>query len=120
MTDLLLVIVLVVFNGFFALSEMAVITSRKGRLKELARESRGARKALELAEHPEGFLSAVQVWITLLGLLTGYFGGESLGGKLVGPITEHLPSVLDYALIVARFGAIRSSSGGGSSTSRGL
>ena len=97
MRDLLLVIVLVVFNGFFALSEMAVITSRKGRLKELARDSRRARKALELSEYPEGFLSAVQVWITLLGLLTGYFGGESLGGKLVQPITEHLPLLARYA-----------------------
>jgi 5-(carboxyamino)imidazole ribonucleotide synthase len=47
MTVLLIVLVLVVFNGFFALSEMAVITSRKGRLRELARDSRGARKALE-------------------------------------------------------------------------
>ena len=101
MSDLLLVIVLVVFNGFFALSEMAVITSRKGRLKELARESRGARKALELAEHPESFLSAVQVWITLLGLLTGYFGGESLGGKLIGPINEHLPILGEYAPIIS-------------------
>jgi putative hemolysin len=97
MFDLMLVILLVVFNGFFALSEMAVITSRKGRLKEMARESRGARKALELHEHPEGFLSAVQVWITLLALITGYFGGESLGGKLVGPITEHLPGLREYA-----------------------
>jgi putative hemolysin len=97
MFDLMLVILLVVFNGFFALSEMAVITSRKGRLKELARESRGARKALELSEHPEGFLSAVQVWITLLALITGYFGGESLGGKLIGPITEHLPALAEYA-----------------------
>lgn len=101
MSDLLLVIVLVVFNGFFALSEMAVITSRKGRLKELARESRGARKALELSEHPEGFLSAVQVWITLLALITGYFGGESLGGKLVGPITEQLPALAAYAHIIS-------------------
>ena len=101
MTDLLLVIVLVVFNGFFALSEMAVITSRKGRLKELARESRGARKALELAEHPESFLSAVQVWITALGLITGYVGGESLGGKFVGPIRQHLPWLSEYASIIS-------------------
>ena len=101
MTDLLLVIVLVVFNGFFALSEMAVITSRKGRLKELARESRGARKALELAEHPESFLSAVQVWITALGLITGYVGGESLGGKLVEPIRQHLPWLSEYASIIS-------------------
>jgi putative hemolysin len=97
MKDLLIVIVLVVFNGFFALSEMAVITSRRGRLKELAKDSRGARKALELHEHPEGFLSAVQVWITLLALITGYFGGESLGGKLEEPITEHLPFLAAYA-----------------------
>ena len=82
MSEILLVVVLVLFNGFFALSEMAVITSRKGRLKELGRESRGARKALEVAEHPEAFLSAVQVWITLLSLVTGYFGGESIGNKL--------------------------------------
>jgi putative hemolysin len=101
MYELLVVIFLVVFNGFFALSEMAVITSRKGRLKEMARDSRGARKALELAEHPEGFLSAVQAWITLLGLLTGYFGGESLGGKLEGPITEHLPLLAGYAHIIS-------------------
>ena len=97
MPEILLVIVLVVFNGFFALSEMAVMTSRKGRLKELARDSRGARKALELAEHPEGFLSAVQVWITLLGLLTGYFGGQSLGSRMVGPISHYLPAIAKYA-----------------------
>ena len=77
MYELLIVLVLVLCNGFFALSEMAVITSRKGRLKELARDSRGARKALELAEHPERFLSAVQVWITLIALVTGYVGGEA-------------------------------------------
>ncbi len=97
MRDLLLVIILVVFNGFFALSEMAVITSRKGRLKELARDSRRARKALELSEHPEGFLSAVQVWITLLGLITGYVGGESLGGKLIEPISHTSPVLTPYA-----------------------
>ena len=101
MYEVLLVIILIVFNGFFAMSEMAVITARKGRLKELARDSRGARKALELAEHPEGFLSAVQVWITLLGLVTGYVGGESLGGKLVGPITEYLPAIAEYAQLIS-------------------
>ncbi len=101
MNDLLIVVVLVVFNGFFALSEMAVITSRRGRLKELARDSRGARKAMELADHPESFLSAVQVWITLLALVTGYFGGESLGGKLVEPIREHLPFLAHYATYIS-------------------
>src|SRR6476659_9271518 len=88
-TVLLIVLVLVLFNGFFALSEMAVITSRKGRLKEMAKDSRGARKALELAEHPESFLSAVQTWITLLGLMTGYVGGEQLGERFSVPVAAH-------------------------------
>jgi putative hemolysin len=84
----LLVIVLTLANGFFAMSEMAVMTSRKGRLKQLAKESRGARKALELAEHPEGFLSSVQVWITLLSLLLGYFGAETFAVHLRPPLLD--------------------------------
>ncbi len=88
MIAFLLIIVLTLANGFFAMSEMAVMTSRKGRLKQLAKESRGARKALELAEHPEGFLSSVQVWITLLGLLLGYFGAETFAVHLRPPLLD--------------------------------
>lgn len=88
MIEFLLIIVLTLANGFFAMSEMAVMTSRKGRLKQLAKESRGARKALQLAEHPEGFLSSVQVWITLLGLLLGYFGAETFAVHLRPPLLE--------------------------------
>jgi len=84
--EFLLIIVLTLANGFFAMSEMAVMTSRKGRLKQLAKESRGARKALQLAEHPEGFLSSVQVWITLLGLLLGHFGAEAFAVYLLPPL----------------------------------
>jgi putative hemolysin len=100
MTVLLIVLVLVLFNGFFALSEMAVITSRKGRLKELARDSRGARKALELAEHPESFLSAVQTWITVLGIITGYLGGESIGEQVTAPLAANFPGISSYAHII--------------------
>ncbi|MCZ8165478.1 hemolysin family protein [Silanimonas sp.] len=88
MIQFLLIIVLTLANGFFAMSEMAVMTSRKGRLKQLAKESRGARKALELAEHPEGFLSSVQVWITLLSLLLGYFGAETFAVHLRPPLLD--------------------------------
>ena len=88
MIEFLLIIVLTLANGFFAMSEMAVMTSRKGRLKQLAKESRGARKALELAEHPEGFLSSVQVWITLLSLLLGYFGAETFAVHLRPPLLD--------------------------------
>jgi putative hemolysin len=96
MTRILIVFVLVLFNGFFAMSEMAVMTSRRIRLKQMAQTSRRAAKALQLAEHPEGFLSAVQLWITLLGLLTGYFGGESVGAELEEPIM-HIPLLAHYA-----------------------
>ena len=88
MLQLLIVLLLVLCNGFFAMSEMAVMTSRKMRLKQMAAHSRGARKALQLAEHPESFLSAVQLWITLLSLLTGYFGGESLGARIAVPLAR--------------------------------
>ncbi len=94
--QLLVVLVLILCNGFFAMSEMAVLTSRKSRLRQLAERSRRARKALQLAEHPEGFLSAVQLWITLLSLLIGYFGGESMGAKLAEPLAD-VPWLAPYA-----------------------
>jgi putative hemolysin len=88
MLQLLIVLLLVLCNAFFAMSEMAVMTSRKMRLKQMAAHSRGARKALHLAEHPESFLSAVQLWITLLSLLVGYFGGESMGRRIAVPLAR--------------------------------
>src|SRR6476469_5470063 len=94
MKVLLIVLVLVLFNGFFALSEMAVITSRKGRLKEMAKDSRGARRALDLSEHPDFFLSSVQTWITVLGIITGYIGGESLGEPIGHWVAAHVPERL--------------------------
>ncbi|MFM6988169.1 MAG: hemolysin family protein [Arenimonas sp.] len=100
MLELAIVLVLILLNGFFALSEMAVVTSRKSRLKQLAQGSSRAKAALELSEHPESFLSAVQVWITLLGLLTGYFGGESLAER-IQPVFAALPALADYAHIIA-------------------
>lgn len=70
---------LILTNGFFALSEMAVMTSRKTRLRQMAKTSRGAAVALELSERPERFLSAVQIGITLVGVVTGLISGASLG-----------------------------------------
>jgi putative hemolysin len=101
MRDLLIVLVLVVFNAFFAMSEMAVMTSRKSRLRHMASSSGRARKALELSEQPESFLSAVQLWITLLSLLTGYFGGESMGEKIADPLRD-MPLLAPYAGYIGR------------------
>jgi putative hemolysin len=97
MVELSIVVFLILLNAFFALSEMSVVTSRKGRLKQRAEDSAGARKALELAEHPEHFLSTVQVGITTIGILTGMFGGDAIGAAIGVWLAEHVPSLGKYA-----------------------
>ena len=97
MVELFIVVVLILVNAFFALSEMSVLTSRKGRLKQRAEDSAGARKALQLAEHPEHFLSTVQVGITTIGILTGMFGGDAIGATIGVWVAQHVPSVGKYA-----------------------
>lgn len=77
--ELLLLLVLVLINGFFALSEMALVRARKTKLKQMAERQRSARAALDLSEHPENFLSAVQIGITLVGVLTGVVSGQTIG-----------------------------------------
>ncbi len=81
--DLIIILLLVLLNGFFAMSEMALVSSRRARLKQFAEEGRrGARSALELVEDPGRFLSAVQIGITLIGVLAGGFSGATLAQKL--------------------------------------
>ena len=84
--EALLVLLLILINGFFALSEMAVVTSRKAKLKQLAQDSRPAARALALAEHPERFLSSVQVGITLVNVLAGLFGGAAFGPRFASAL----------------------------------
>ncbi|AOH36532.1 hemolysin family protein [Luteimonas sp. JM171] len=93
MLEFLVVLVLIACNAFFALSEMSVVTSRKSRLKQQASDSRGARKALELANEPERFLSTVQVGITLIGILTGMFGGKAIGESIGALLLSAAPAL---------------------------
>jgi putative hemolysin len=95
--ELAVVIALIFVNAFFALSEMALMTSRKMRLKQMAETSRGARKALALAEHPDNLLSTVQVGITAIGVLTGFFGGEAIGLMIADWIDDLFPMAHAYA-----------------------
>ena len=82
-TQILVLFLLLVANGVFALSELAVASSRKARLQSRAEEGdAGAQAALDLANDPGRFLSSVQIGITLIGILTGAFGGASLGAAL--------------------------------------
>lgn len=87
LTEIALVLVLSLCNGFFALSEMALVASRKSRLKQIARTSRSAALALRHAEAPEYFLSTVQVGITLVMLVTGSIAGDALGGHIADALT---------------------------------
>ena len=78
---------LIVLNGFFAMAELAVVSSRRPRLAAMAEAgSAGARAALGLLENQARFLSSVQIGITLIGVLTGAFGGATLAEDLAGQL----------------------------------
>jgi len=81
--EILVIFVLILFNGFFSMSEIAVVSARKVRLEQRAEEGdTGARNALELAGSTSKFLSSVQIGITLVAMLTGAFGGATLAERL--------------------------------------
>lgn len=82
LTELGLVLVLALGNGFFALAEIALIAARKSRLRYMARTSARAQIALRLAQRPDRFLSTVQVGITLITLVTGAATGRAISGTI--------------------------------------
>lgn len=91
--DILIVAVLILINGFFAMSELAVVSARKSRLRQMHQDRKsGASSALKLAEDPTGFLSTVQVGITLVGIFAGAFGGSAFATPLAKAI-ERLPAL---------------------------
>ena len=81
--EIAVVLVLIALNGLFALSELAVVSSRRSRLRALAQEGRrGANRALALAADPSRFLSTVQIGITAVGLVAGAYSGATLSREL--------------------------------------
>lgn len=83
MLELVVALVLIVLNGVFSLSELAIVSARRVRLKTLAEQGRaGADAALRLADDPGRFLSTVQIGITLIGVLAGAFSGAALGERM--------------------------------------
>tara|TARA_R100000365_G_C2746470_1_gene75772 strand:- start:840 stop:2156 length:1317 start_codon:yes stop_codon:yes gene_type:complete len=80
-TDLLIIIGLIVLNGVFAMSELAIVSAKTSRLQQAASKgSKGAATAISLASDPGKFLSTVQIGITLVGIISGAYSGASLGG----------------------------------------
>mgnify|MGYP001201193352 CR=1 FL=1 len=81
--EIAILLVLILFNGFMAMSELAVVSARPARLKARSdRGDRGAARALELSSEPGRFLSTVQIGITLVGVLSGAFSGATIGVRL--------------------------------------
>lgn len=96
-TEIIIIILLILANGLFALAEMAVVSSRPGRLEHMAAQgSRGAARALALAQNPADMLSAIQVGITLIGILTGAFGGATLSSHLAAAL-KPIPGLARHA-----------------------
>ncbi len=82
-TEILVIFFLILANSIFALSEMAVISARKTRLQQRAEDGdKGASAALALSNQPTRFLSTVQVGITLIGILSGAFGGATIAEEI--------------------------------------
>ncbi|WP_292037391.1 MULTISPECIES: hemolysin family protein [unclassified Brevundimonas] len=95
---IVVVLLLVVLNGLFAMTELAVVSSRKSKLQSRAeRGDRGARAALKLSEEPTQFLSAVQVGITLIGILAGAYGQATIAGELDRILEVSFPALAPYS-----------------------
>ncbi|TPG56742.1 hemolysin family protein [Sphingomonas glacialis] len=104
--DVAIIAVLILVNGVFAMSELAIVSARKARLEAMARVgARGARTALALAADPGKILSTTQIGITLIGILSGAYSGASLGGPVAARLgflgfgTEATQS-LGFAIVI--------------------
>lgn len=106
--EIAVVSLLILINGFFAMSELALVSSRRGRLQQMAQNGRrGAAKALKLTDDPTGFLSTVQIGITVVGVFAGAYGGATLAARLaevlktIPPLTGSAESIAFAVVVVA-------------------
>jgi putative hemolysin len=82
--ELFIILILVLLNGIFAMSELALVSSRRFKLESAKKKgSIGAKTALELSENPTRFLSTIQIGITLIGILLGVFSGKNLTNDVI-------------------------------------
>jgi putative hemolysin len=99
--EVIIILLLILVNGLFAMSEIAVVSSRKARLQQAADEGDArAKTALELASHPLGFLATVQVGISLAGILAGVFGGATIAERLAGVLAT-IPVLAPYSQAIS-------------------
>ena len=94
--ELFFLLLLILLNGVFAMSELAIVSSRKTRLQQRVQEGdRKAGVALELANAPNQFLATVQIGITLVGIFAGAFGGATLAEEM-GALMSDVPFLATY------------------------
>src|SRR5690349_5928901 len=99
--EIIVIFALILANGFFAASEIAIVSARRGRLQQQADlGKKGAQQALDLAENPDRFLSTVQIGISLISTLAAAFGGASISGPLAKWFTT-IPLLAPYANTLA-------------------
>jgi len=99
--DIVLILALIALNGVFAMSELAIVSSREARLRAMAKSgSAGAKAALLLAADPSRFLSTVQIGISLIGILAGAYSGSTLGGPLADRLIYYFDLAPDTAQTV--------------------
>jgi putative hemolysin len=107
--EIIIIIILTFLNGFFALAEISIISVKKSRIEQKARQgNKNARILLDLIREPEGFLSAVQVGITLIGIVSGAYGGAALSDDMRSLLlgVPFLAGYADTLAIVLVIGAI--------------
>ncbi len=104
--EVLFIAALILINGLFSMTEIAVVSARRVRLARSAESgSLGASAAIELQQHPERFLSTVQIGITLVGILSGAFGGALLSGEVATavatvPVLEPYAQQLGFLIVI--------------------
>src|SRR5436190_4620547 len=99
--EIIILLVLIFINGLFVMSEIALVSARKARLEMQAEKGDAhARRALELSNNPELFLSAAQIGITLIAILTGVYSGERFS-KNLQPTIEKIEILRPYAATIS-------------------
>ncbi|MFW5701200.1 MAG: hemolysin family protein, partial [Cyclobacteriaceae bacterium] len=99
--EILVLAILILINGFFALSEIALVSSKRSRLEQrMIEDSKGAKIALKLLDNSENFLSAIQVGITLIGIITGVYGGVNIADDVI-PFFQNFEITQKYASQIA-------------------
>lgn len=96
LTEIIIILTLIIFNGILSASEIAIVSSRKARLQAAAdKNNKSAKIALNLKNNPNQFLSTIQIGITLVGILTGLFSGGTISSYLAG-VFSNIPVLAPY------------------------